>query len=119
MRLTPLYHWSPAERYEAIRRDGLRPGQPPTVASGQLTYLCLGTDPRLAWAISGAMDHAQEIAEHWDLWQIHMVDGDELWVRPDFGPVIQEVKLRGCVPPDRMWWIGRRYDLGVPYEPST
>lgn len=115
MLLTPLYHWAPATRYESIREHGLRPGQPPTVASGQLTYLCLGPDPKLAWAISGAMDFVNEI-EHWDLWQVHLVSGDELHVRSEFGPVIQEVKLRGCIPPDRLWWIGRRYDLGVPHQ---
>lgn len=118
MRLTPLYHWAPAERYDLIRREGLRPGCAPTVASVPLTYLCLGPDPRLAWAISGAMDYCQEV-EHWDLWQAHMVDGDELYVRPDFGPAIHEVKLRGCIPPDRLWWIGRRYDLGVPPQNPT
>jgi len=113
VKLTPLYHWSPAERYESIRLHGLRPGSEPTVASTALSYLCLGTDPRLAWAISGAMEYVNEI-EHWDLWQVHLTEGDELHVRPDFGPTIHEVNLRGCVPPDRLWWIGRRYDLGVP-----
>lgn len=115
MLLNPLYHWSPAERYASIVRDGLRPGSDPTVATGtRLTYLCLSPDPRLAWSISGAMDWVSEI-EHWDLWQARIVDGDELHVRPENDPVIREVKLRGCIPPDRLWWIGRRYDLGVPY----
>lgn len=113
MIMTPLYHWAPAHRYDSIRRDGLRPASDPTVAGGRLQYLCLGPDPRRAWAISGAMDYVSEI-EYWDLWQVHLVDGDELYVRPDFSPVVDEVKCRTPIPADRLWWIGRRYDLGVP-----
>lgn len=118
MNLSPLYHWSPSERYAAIKRDGLRPGSPSTVAGVDLTYLCLAPDPRLAWSISGAMDFVSEI-EDWDLWQVRTAEGDELYVRPDFGPMVYEIKCRTPIPPDRLWWIGRRYDLGVPHtEPK-
>jgi hypothetical protein len=113
--LSTLYHWSPAARYDGIVRDGLRPGCPPTVAGGPLTYLCLSPSPSAAWAISGAMDYVNEIS-NWDLWQVSLIDGDELYVRPEFGPYIHEVKLRGSVPPDRLWWVGRRYEMGVPAE---
>lgn len=113
VRLGPLYHWSPADRHDAIRRGGLQPGCAPTVAGGPLTYVCLGMDPGAAWSISGAMDHVSEV-ERWDLWQVALRDRDEVWVRPEFGPTILEVKVRGLVPPDRLWWVGRRDDLGVP-----
>lgn len=111
--LSPLYHWSPAERYDSIRAHGLRPGSDPTVAGGRMQHLCLGIDPQRAWSLSGAMDYVNEI-EYWDLWLVHVIDTDELHVRTDYGPRIVEVNLRGCVPPDRIWWAGRRYDLGVP-----
>lgn len=127
MLLNPLYHWSPATRYDAIRREGLRPGSKTTVCRDDtnitysLQYICLGTDPQRAWNLSGAMEWVSEI-EYWDLWRVELANTDELHVRGDFGPQIWEVKCRTPIPPDRMWWIGRRYDLGVPgkeMEPST
>ena len=36
MILPVLFHWSPVERRDAIRKEGLRPGCDPTVASGKL-----------------------------------------------------------------------------------
>lgn len=115
MILTPLYHWSPADRHESIRRHGLRPGSDPTVASGRLPYVCLGADPLTAWSISGATGWCTEI-EQWDLWLVHIAPTDDLYVRPMFGPKIEEIKVRGCIPPDRIWWIGRRDDTGVPAD---
>lgn len=113
MKLDPLYHWSPADRYESIRVHGLRSGSDPTVASVAQTHLCMSPDPKAAWRISGAMDYVSEI-EYWDLWLVHLAGTDEVYVRPEYGPQIQEVNVRGHIPPDRLWWIGRRYDLGVP-----
>lgn len=113
MNITPLYHWSPADRYESIRRDGLRPNSRPTVASSELHYICLGADPQTAWSISGATEWCSEI-EKWDLWIVHIGPHDDVYVRPMYGPKIEEVKIRGMIPPDRMWWVGRREDHGVP-----
>lgn len=113
MNLNPLYHWSPAERFDNIRFQGLRPGSEPTVASGPLEYICLGTTPALGWRISGAMEYVSEI-EHWDLWQVDLPDNAELWIRGDFGPTVSEIKCRTPIPAERLWWVGRRYDLGVP-----
>ncbi len=113
MRLSPLYHWSPADRYDAIRRDGLRPGSAPTVASVAQQHICCSPDPMRAWAISGAMTWVSDV-EHWDLWQVTVADGDEVHVRAEFGPDVHEVMIRTVIPPDRLWWLGRRYDLGTP-----
>lgn len=112
MLLTPLYHWAPADRHDAIHREGLRPGSEPTVARTHLQYVCLGADPAMAWKISGAMEWVSEI-EVWDLWQARICADDELLVRPTYGPLIEEIKVRGPIPPDRLWWVGRRSDTGV------
>ncbi len=113
IKLSPLYHWSPASRYHAIRREGLQPASSPTVAAQPLTYLCLGASPARAWSISGAMDYVSEV-DDWDLWQVVLADTDSVAVRPDFGPYVIEVMIKNVIPPDRLWWAGRRPQAGVP-----
>lgn len=112
MRLDILYHWSPADRYPSIARHGLISGSKASVASGELTYLCFGVDPASAWRISGAMSWMDEI-DDWDLWMCRVGSADEVSVRGNFGPEIAEVNIRGHIPIDRLWWCGRRSDLGV------
>lgn len=109
----PLYHWSPADRFTAIRENGLRPSQEPTVASGPLHYICVSTSPIAAWTLSAATDWCQEI-ESWDLWIIHCAPSDELHVRPFFGNQMEEIKIRNPIGPDRIWWVGRRDISCVP-----
>lgn len=113
MILSPLYHWSPADRYDAISKEGLRPGSPANVATEPLSYLCFGTSPTNAWRVSGAMEWVSEVDE-WDLWQAIIVATDLLYVRSDWGPDIVEVKIRNPIPVDRLWWVGRRDKDGVP-----
>lgn len=112
MILPALYHWSPTSRREAILRDGLRMDADATVCSGDpighpFRCICLSPSPSAAWSLSGAMEWCQEI-EAWDLWQVRLADGDEVHIRPDFGPVIQEIKVRTPIPADRLWWVGER-----------
>lgn len=107
MQLPALYHWSPSDRFDVIYREGLRPHAAATVASGTLPYLCLSPDPATAWSLSGAMDWVSEVAE-WDLWQTRIVDGDQIVIRGEFGPTVQEIKLYGPVPASRLFWVGRR-----------
>lgn len=106
-RLGSLYHWSPLERRPDILRNGLVPGSPSSVATMELGYVCLGTSPRGAWMLSGDLEWAEN-EEDWDLWQVMLADMDEVRVRPDFGPRIQEVKVHNVIPPDRVWWVGAR-----------
>jgi len=106
MDLGPLYHWVPADRAEAIALEGLRPGQPSTVASEPLPHICLGLDPQSAWAISGAVGW-HDVAV-WDLWLVRLADDDPVTVRPEFGPRIREVTVAGLIPPERVWRVGRR-----------
>lgn len=115
MIVTALYHWSPADRYTAIRREGLRPRADTTVSSSPQHHLCFGTSPRRAWALSGAVEWCSDI-DQWDLWLFEPTGFDELYFRPAYGGRVEEVNIRGPISPDRLWWAGRRYDLGVPQD---
>lgn len=107
MELGALYHWSPADRFDEIYQSGLRPHSTPTVASGSLPYICLSPDPSTAWSLSGAMDWVSEVDE-WDLWLVRIAEGDQVCIRGEFGPKIEEVKVYGPLPGDRLWWAARR-----------
>lgn len=107
MILPALYHWSPADRYDAISRDGLLPKQAATVASAPMDCVCLGFDPAEAWAISGGTDWCAYIPD-WDLWQVHLDADDSVHIRPEFGGRMYEVQVHGLIPPARLWWVGRR-----------
>jgi hypothetical protein len=114
-----LFHWSPSERRREIEANGLQPYQLATVCSDpELTspYICFSPTPSRAWALSGAMDWVSEI-DQWDLWQATLADRDHVCVRSDFGPEIQEIKVYGSIPADRLWLVGSR---GVPVlEPAA
>lgn len=107
MLLAALYHWAPSERYDSIRARGLVAGSLPAVASVALHTVCLGPDPQQAWALSGAMEWLADVDE-WDLWQVVLGPNDEVMIRAEFGPQIYEVKVRNSIPPDRLWFVGRR-----------
>lgn len=108
MLLGALYHWSPVDRFDEVYREGLRPHARPTVATTtSLCYVCLSPTPSGAWSLSGDMEWVSDVDE-WDLWQVRLADGDDVRVRPDFGPVIQEIKVYGSIPADRIWWVARR-----------
>lgn len=109
MLLPALYHWSPSDRFEQIRSEGLRPFSAPTVCTGELVapYVCLGFSPAGAWMLSGDfIEESDDVA--WDLWQVTLAETDSVRVRAEFGPRMQEVKIYGPIPPDRIWHVGRR-----------
>lgn len=108
MNLNPLFHWSPASRYAQIKGEGLRPGSEPTVASARLDYVCLGTNPATAWNLSGAMNGWAEDIEEWDLWMVRLDEGDDIGVRPEYGPELKEILCYTAVLPEQLWWVGRR-----------
>jgi len=73
-------------------------------------YLSFSPTPSCAWSLSGAMEWVSEI-DRWDLWQVRIEEGDEVGIRPEFGPVVQEIKVYSAIPADRLWHVGER---GVP-----
>jgi hypothetical protein len=111
MRLGAFYHWSPADRHDSIRRDGLVPGSLNVVCSQPYEYVCLGPDPAAAWALSGAV--AADIngfvsPQGWDLWQVDLADTDEIHLRAQFGAVIDEIQVRNRIPAHRVIYLARR-----------
>lgn len=117
MHLSTLYHWSPRERRETIRSEGLKPYQRPAVSTESefnedwahgFGCICFGTDPARAWTYSGDMQHVSEV-EDWDLWMLKEVaDTDEVRIRAEFGRQIKEVRIFNPVSADRLWWVGER-----------
>lgn len=116
MNLPELYHWSPLERREDVRTEGLKPYQAPVLLSDDAAAewahgfgcVCFGTDPATAWSLSGDMQHVSEI-EQWDLWQLRAIaDTDEVRVRAEFGARVWEVRIFNPIPADRLWWVGQR-----------
>lgn len=108
MRLTPLYHWSPSDRFESIRTIGLQPFQKPTASTNfRASYTCLGTSPASAWHLSGATSWGEE-TDMWDLWEVSVQDHHEVRIRTEQGPKIIEVRVHGPVGADYLWYCGRR-----------
>jgi hypothetical protein len=128
--LTTLFHWSPAERRQAIERDGLVPASasslelrlPPDARWWDpppgLDYVCLACSPRQAW--KGCGDYGWMGRVGWDLWQVHLGPddrvgvlyhgsrrpGDEGYVHDDASVI--EVRVYHPLPPDRLWLVGGR-----------
>lgn len=107
MLLPAMYHWSPSDRRDLIRRQGLLPGSESVTSSSPMEYVCVSPTPSSAWGLSGDMGWTTEV-EAWDLWMVRLVEGDEVHVRPDFGPVLREVRVFGAIPPDRCWYVATR-----------
>ena len=117
MKLPPLYHWSPIERRETIRSEGLKPYSPPWVKTDDpddaewamgCGVVCLGFTPSAAWGLSGAIDRFISEDIEWDLWQVNLGENDEVHVRSEFGDVLQEVRVHNPITADRIWWVGTR-----------
>lgn len=112
MLLPALFHWSPADRRDRIRREGLHPYCPPVLhggPNGDLTfpYLCFSPTHSSAWGLSGDMEWVSEI-DVWDLWQVRLAEGDEVHYRSDFGPVLREIRVYGAISTDRCWYVATR-----------
>jgi hypothetical protein len=53
------------------------------------------------------MEWVSEI-EDWDLWQVQLTDKAEVHIRPTFGRVLEEVKVKSAIPPDHIWLVASR-----------
>ena len=64
-----LYHWSPTENRNSIKRHGLKPLRPSLDGSWKPPYVCFADDPQLAWVLSGRM---WPDIPSWDLWMCNV-----------------------------------------------
>lgn len=104
MLLEQLFHWSPADRFDSISQQGLIPGSFHVTCTEPQTVIFLSPDPRTAWELSGAVGTARD----WDLWQVTVDDDDEIHIRAEFGPRVQEVRIHNPIPPGRLFHLARR-----------
>lgn len=109
MRLGQLYHWSPADRLPSIAEQGLRPHSLNVICSAPYEFICASPDPRTAWSLSGAVAGIAGYASaDWDLWQFEVTATDEVHIRSEFGPDIQEIQIRNPIAPERLFHVARR-----------
>lgn len=89
-------------------RDGLKPYSPASSNEGYLhPYICLSTSPSAGWSLSGDARGRDDIHE-WDLYQVVINHNDDIEIRSDLGPCINEVRTFTAIPTDRIWWVARR-----------
>jgi hypothetical protein len=110
--LPDLFHWSPAENRERIRREGLQIYE--SSMSGPIfgeeigmPYVCLAPDPLCAWRLSGDMGWGCEF-DIWDLYQVKLGDRDEVHVMAEFGHTIKEVRVHNTIPFTQVFYIASR-----------
>jgi hypothetical protein len=123
VQLGPLYHWSPRERLAGIKRLGLVPGkrniagpvlhgtpeEPLYDDDGSPEFLqpgvCFSLDPGTAWNYSHG---AWRSTGTFDLWQVDLVDADEVHVLPMWGGSIVEIRVHNRIRKARLRWVGER-----------
>lgn len=102
-----MYHWSPTSRRDTILREGLKPYSEPVTSTVAFAYICLSPTASSSWSLSGDMGWTTD-EDNWDLWQVRLSEDDEVHIRPDFGPIIREVRVHNAISADRVWWVAER-----------
>lgn len=105
---TMLYHWAPADRRESITARGLRTRQLSAHAPIRYPMVCLGTDPCLAWQMSGGTFDLPDVPG-WDLWGVYGGDiraGFEVIPYDDGTP--REVRVYRSIPARAVHYLASR-----------
>lgn len=103
-----LYHWSPRDRREAIRKEGLVIGKEHVAhtAGWIADYLCFSNSPSHAWAHSGEFCARPG---PWDLWMLWSSVAGPLYRRTDHqGLNPAEFRVFHDVAAKNLWWVGER-----------
>lgn len=115
--LGPLYHWSPRDRLNNIKKLGLVPGHrnmmgptyhdPDDPSKGEFRQdgICLAVDAATAWAYSHG---TWKTVGTFDLWQVWLVSTDEVHILPQWGDRIVEVRVKNRIKKARLVWVGER-----------
>lgn len=113
----PLYHWSPRDRHNQIKKEGLQPGKcnhhGPTWHNGQdetdgeflQPMICFSPSPATAWNYS---HEAWGSTGTFDLWQVYPNQLDEIHILPVHGDMVAEIRVANGIPEHRLIWIGER-----------
>lgn len=121
-----LYHWSPRSRLGGIRREGLQPGKrnvsgrtahasdewipsvpgtPRPTGEFRQPAVCLSPSPAVAWAYSHGV---WGTLGTFDLWEVRLVDTDDVEVLRQWGAQVNEVRVHNRIPKRRLVWVGER-----------
>lgn len=122
--LGPLYHWSPRDRLNSIKRLGLITGRrgvtgpiynvwgvddngEPCLIPGEwrADYVCFSPTPVTAWNYSHG---AWRTKGTFDLWSVVLEDTDEVHINPQWGSKIVEVRVHNRIKKARLVWVGER-----------
>jgi hypothetical protein len=115
--LGPLYHWSPRERLNSIKKLGLVPGRrniqgptllnfkDPSMGEFRQDSVCFSLDPVTAWRYSHG---AWGSVGTFDLWLVWIESTDEVHVLPNWGGRISEIRVKNRIPKSRLFWVGER-----------
>ncbi len=116
--LGPLFHWSPRERLPSIKRLGLVPRRLNLVNDTSYVNEVTGkrevyrqdsisfsTTPATAWNYSHAVWKSEGT---FDLWEVYLIETDEVHVNPMWGDRIIEVRVHNRIPKRRLIWVGER-----------
>lgn len=102
-----MYHWTPKPNRESILKNGLTVLNECIDAQYRTSWICLADTPSSAWGLL-PVDPVQMEFDVWDLWQVDLIEGDQLQIRGDFSPYVREVRVMHGLPADRVWWVGER-----------
>lgn len=112
--LGPLYHWSPRDCVNGIKRLGLVPGKKkhPYVnnVTGEKEFyvqdsVSFSLDAATAWNYSHGCWKTTGV---FDLWMTFPIATDEIHILPTWGGQINEVRVKNRIPKSRLIWIGER-----------
>ena len=115
MKITTVYHWSPSKNKESILKNGIKIGMSiheyTNAATKKLEawsppYICTSPDPNTALIyVEPTFD---EEVPSLDLFQVNLLDSDEIVFRNDRTNRIIEVRLHNTIPPDRVKYLATR-----------
>ena len=110
MRPFLLYHWSPADRRQAILRQGLCPKKRSRDGSWRSPYICFCRFPNVAWALSAT--HSERSGA-WDLWCVWSDEiGPYKTLNTSRNPMQawHRTEYRGFrrIPKSKIWHVGTR-----------
>lgn len=106
MRDLLLFHWAPTTRRKQIVRYGLRPNMRPTQSGWRAPYVCFGTSPSWAWALSGALRPDIESWDLWQTWRSWLPENNRALREHDRR--IKEVRAYERVYKRAIWYVGTR-----------
>ena len=100
-----LFHWSPRDRRDAIKEQGLRTKQASVDGLWRPPFTCWSDSPSLAWALSGAIHPEIPEGDRWLSWssrvrKLEMIPFDDGQPR--------EYRVYHNLAPSKFWYVATR-----------